>query len=98
MMTDTLFRISSITCFCLPVLAVLFFRLYRHASLLALMAYYAMTILRCISSDSMPPSPDFSNTWDVLFNYIEIPLMLSALLFFCPAKQRQQKMHFIIGS
>jgi hypothetical protein len=97
MIPDTLYGITSVICFSLPILAILLFRLYRHVSLIALMIYYALTILHCVSSNSIPPEPDFKNTWEVLFNYIEIPLMLSALLFFCPAKQRKQKIHFFIG-
>jgi uncharacterized protein with PQ loop repeat len=97
MILDTLFGLTSVICFSLPIAAILFFRLFRHVSLIALMVYYTLTILRCLSSSSIPPSPDFKNSWEVLFNYIEIPLMLSALLFFCPAKQRKQKIHFLIG-
>ena len=97
MMPTSLFGITSIICFSLPILAILYFRLYRHASLIALMVYYALTILRCIGSNSVPPSPVFTNTWDVLYSYVETPLMLLSLLFFCPAKQRQQKIRVVMG-
>jgi hypothetical protein len=97
MIPNDLFGITSVTCFCLPILAILYYRLYRHASLIALMVYYALTILHCIGSTTMPPSPDLKNTWEVLYNYIEVPLMLLSLLFFCPVKQRQHKMHTVIG-
>lgn len=96
MITDSLLSASYILCFSLPIVAILYFRLYRHASLIALMVYYFLTILHCLGSSNMPPSPDFKDTWEVLYNYIEIPLMLSALLFFCPARQRQQKIHRFI--
>lgn len=95
-MPNNLFGVTSVLCFSLPILAILFFRLYRHASLIALMIYYSLTILHCLSSSTMPPSPDFKDTWEVLYNYIEIPLMLSALLFFCPARQKQEKIHSLI--
>ncbi|HET7896308.1 MAG TPA: hypothetical protein VFL47_01515 [Flavisolibacter sp.] len=75
---------------------VLVFQLYRHASLIALMLYYVLTILHCLGSNATPPSPDFKNAWEVVYNFIEIPLMLSALLFFCPAKKKQQKIHYVI--
>jgi len=97
MIPNVLFGASSVACFGLPILVILFYRLYRHASLIALMVYYTLSILHCLGSNSMPPSPDFSNTWEVLYNYIEIPLMLLALLFFCPASQKQQKIQFVIG-
>lgn len=97
MIPNTLFGITSIICFALPVLAILYFRLYRHVSLIALMVYYILTILRCLGSSNIPPLPDFKDTWEVLFYYIEVPLTLSALLFFCPAKGRQQKMQSLIS-
>lgn len=94
---ESLFGVSSLLCFSLPVLVILLFRLYRHASLIALMAYYALTILHCVTAESVPPVPDFKNGWDVAYSYIEIPLMLTSLLFFCPAKARQQKIHLLIA-
>lgn len=96
MMPNNLFGITSVICFSLPIAAILLFRLYRHASLIALMVYYTFTILHCLGSATMPPSPDFKNTWEVVYNYIEVPLMLSALLFFCPARHKQQKIHLLI--
>jgi len=93
----SLFGLSSIACFALPVLAILIFRLYRHASLIALMLYYVLTIFHCLNAESTPPVPNFHNPWDVAYSYAEIPLMLTALLFFCPAKQRQQKIHLLIA-
>lgn len=97
MIPTVLLEVSSAVCFGLPVFIILFYRLYRHASLIALVVYYLLTILHLVGSNTMPPSPDFNNTWEVLYNYIEIPLMLSALLFFCPASQKQQKVHVFIG-
>ncbi|MDB5206825.1 MAG: hypothetical protein JWR72_1900 [Flavisolibacter sp.] len=92
----SLFGLTSIACFGLPILVILAFRLYRHASLIALLLYYVLTIVHCLNAESIPPVPNFQSAWDVAYSYVEIPLMLSALLFFCPAKLRQQKMHNII--
>lgn len=97
MIPDVLFGISSVVCFALPIAVILFYRLHRHASLLALMVYYVLTIFHCIGSATMPPSPDLSKTWEVLYNYLEIPLILLALLFFCPVNHRQQKVHLFIA-
>lgn len=91
-MPVALTQFLSVICFSLPVLIIFYFQLYRHASLLALVAYYLLNILHCLNSASMPPSLDFRNGGDVLYNVIEIPLMLLALFFFCPAAQRQQRM------
>ncbi len=97
MTPNSLLGIASIACFSIPIFMILFYRLYKHVSLIALMIYYVLIILHCLGSNTVPPAPDLQNTWEVLFNYIEIPLMLSALLFFCPTKQKQQKIHFVIG-
>lgn len=97
MIPDVLFGVSSVVCFALPICVILFYRLHRHASLIALMAYYIITIFHCIGSATLPPSPDLSNGWEVLYNYIEVPLMMLALLFFCPASHRHQKLHLFIA-
>jgi hypothetical protein len=97
MLTDSLFGFTSVVCFSLPVVIILFFRLFRHIGLLALLVYYTLTILRCVSSNNVPPEPNLKNGWDVLYNYLEIPLMLSTLLFFCRARKRQEKIHFLMG-
>jgi hypothetical protein len=97
MMTNSLFSATSILCFGLPVLMIFFFRLYRHSSLIALAFYYTLTVLRCLSANTIPPVPDFTNPFDVAYMYVEIPLILTALLFFCPVSHRQQSIHRIIG-
>jgi hypothetical protein len=96
MLTDTLLGFTSVVCFSLPVVTILFFRLFRHISLLALLVYYTVSILRCINSNSMPPELNFRDDWAVLYNYLETPLTLLALLFFSPGG-KQQKVHFLIG-
>lgn len=101
MFPDTLNSITAVFCFALPILTVLFFRLYRHASLIALVAYYTLAILHGIGSDSRLTAPDFMNGMEMLFSFIQLPLLLLALLFFYPVKQRQQKLYlpifFFIG-
>lgn len=97
-MSQTLFGLTSIFCFALPILTILYFRLFRHTSLIALMVYYGLAILRCLNSSSLPPVPDFNNTAEALFGYIEVPLMLLALHFFCPAKQHQQPVYRFVAA
>jgi len=97
MITISLFGLTSILCFGLPVLVIFLFRLYRHTSLIALALYYTLTIFHCLNAETIPPVPNFNNPFDVAYTYLEIPLILTALLFFCPAKQRQRNMHTLIG-
>lgn len=96
-MNLTLFGLSSVLCFSLPILVILLFRLYRHTSLIALMLYYGLTILHCLTAESIPPVPNFSNPGDVLYSYVEIPLVLSSLLFFCHGQRRQLMKKVLIG-
>lgn len=96
MITISLFGLTSILCFGLPVLAIVLFRLYRHTSLIALGVYYLLTIVHCLYADTIPPVPNFQNPLDIVYSYVEIPLMLASLLFFCHARQRQQLMQKII--
>jgi uncharacterized protein with PQ loop repeat len=70
--------------------------LYRHASLIALALYYALTIFHCVNAVTIPPVPDFNNPFEIAYTYLEIPLILTALLFFCPTKQRRN-MHLLIA-
>ena len=97
MITISLFGLTSILCFGLPVFVIVLFRLYRHTSLIALALYYSLTIIHCINAESIPPVPDFKNPFEVAYLYLEIPLILTALLFFCPVKQRQRNMHMLIA-
>lgn len=97
MITISLFGLTSILCFGLPVFVIVLFRLYRHTSLIALALYYALTIFHCLNAATIPPVPDFHNPFDVAYTYLEIPLMLTALLFFCPVRNRQRNMQALIG-
>jgi hypothetical protein len=93
---NTLFGLSSVLCFGLPILVILLFRLYRHTSLIALMVYYGLTIVHCLTAESIPPVPTFTNPWDVVYSFVEIPLVLSSLLFFCHIRQRRQVMQKVL--
>lgn len=97
MNSEILFAASSILCFSLPLLVIVLFRLYRHTSLIALAVYYGLTIFHCLYADSIPPVPNFTNPWDVLYSYIEIPLILTSLLFFCHVRERRQLMQKVLG-
>ncbi|MDQ6610415.1 MAG: hypothetical protein M3Y85_11405 [Bacteroidota bacterium] len=97
MITDSLFNITSILCFSLPILVIVLFRLYRHLSLIALVFYYALTLIHCLFAQSIPPVPNFANKIDVLYGFIELPLLLASLLFFCGNRQGHQFMKNLIA-
>lgn len=93
---NAFFGVASIIAFFFPVAVILFYRLYKHRSLTALMIYYLMTALYSIMSEyHIPISTDFRRAAGVINNYLDVPLMLTALLFFCPNKQKQRKIHYL---
>lgn len=96
MISISLYGVTSILCFGLPVLAIVLFKLYRHTSLIALALYYVVTIVHCLYAQNIPPVPDFQSSFDIAYSYIEIPLMLTSLLFFCHIRERRQIMQKII--
>lgn len=78
----------------LPVAAILYHKLYRHRSLAALCIYYAVTAFYSLMAGGyLPVSAPYVRAFGVLNNYLDVPLMLTALLFFCPNKQKQKPVH-----
>lgn len=96
MLPNNFIGVISIACVSLPVFAVLFFRLYRHTSIIALLSYYVLTVFHGLGSNALPALPDQPDSWDALYHFLEVPLMLSVLLFFCPVQQKQQEMQIFM--
>lgn len=90
----TLVVVTAVLCFLLPILTILYFRLYRHASLIALVAFYGLMLVRYADGNSLEPA--LENPAGTLFHCIEYPLLLAALLFFSPAKTQKQNIHWLI--
>ena len=82
--------VACILSFTLPIAAVIYNRFYTHRSLAALMIYYSITALdNAMAQGLIPVSDTFSRNFGVLNNFLDVPLMLTALLFFCPNRQKQ---------
>lgn len=80
----------------LPVAAISYYQLYRHRSLAALLLSFLTTALFNLMQEGVIPVPtSFMQGYGVVNNYLDIPLMLTALLFFCPNKQKQKTVHVI---
>lgn len=97
MYPETLSGLLSFLCFSLPVFTIFFFRLYRHAGLLAIMGYYLLYMFRYLCGQAFPAEAAYNSTSEVLFNFFEIPLTLSTLLFFCPARHHQLQIRSVIA-
>jgi hypothetical protein len=99
MQWNTFIGIAASLSFFLPVAAIFYYKLYQHRSLMALLISYLITALyNLLSQTPFNISPGFLQNFGVVNNYLDIPLMLLSLLFFCPNKQKQKRVHIILGA
>jgi len=82
----------------LPLGVIILNRFYIHRSLAALFLYFLFTaVYNMMDSGILPASKIFQRNFGILTNYLDVPLMMSALLFFCPSKRKQRNIFFLIG-
>ena len=80
----------------LPIVVIFYNRYYTHRSLIALLTYYTLMFVDNFLNESIVPSSTLLNRIVILIdNYTNVPLVLTALLFFCPIKQRQGKIRIL---
>ncbi len=88
--------IISIVSFIIPVTIIIAYRFYNHRSLAALMVYYIMEALYYMMFEHLlPVTTNFQAGFGILDNYLDAPLMMTSLLFFCPNKQKQRKVYIL---
>jgi hypothetical protein len=93
---NTFFGVTATVCLFFPVATILYYRLFKHRSLTALMiAYLSTGIYSLMQSKLISVTPQMQKGFGVVNDYLNIPLMLTALLFFCPVRQRQRAVHLI---
>src|SRR6476620_8037231 len=96
---NTIFGIICIVALSFPVAVILYNKFYTNRSLAAILIYFSMTASYNLISLSVFPVPEaFQTYYAILNNYLDVPLMLVALLFFCPGKQKQRFVHVLIAS
>ena len=87
---NAIFGIACLVSFTLPIVVIIYNRYYTHRSLAALLIYYTFIFLdNFLAENIISVSATVSTTVSLLDNYCDVPLMLTALLFFCPSKQKQ---------
>ncbi len=87
---NTLFGIACILSLTAPIAVIIYHRYYLHRSLAALLIYFTVTLIYLLMAQQIiPVSNAIRVNSGVLVNYLDVPLMLTALLFFCPNKQKQ---------
>jgi hypothetical protein len=96
---NTIIGVAATFSMLLPAAAVIYYKLYQHRSLAALLVSYLSTAVYNLMSDGIiPATASFKATYAIINNYLDIPLMLTALLFFCPIKKKQRTVHIITGA
>jgi hypothetical protein len=82
-----------------PVLLILAGGLFKNGSLLALLFYYLLTgvyVLTTLQVLTLPPV--LLHKGAVVFNYLDAPLMLLALLFFCNECRKCKGVLYTLGA
>src|SRR6266498_2434507 len=93
---DAILGVACVITVTLPIVVILYNRYYTHRSLAALLAYYTLIFIDNLFGEGIIPStPALSRVINYIDNYSNIPLILAALLFFCPTKQRQNKVRML---
>src|ERR1700694_147039 len=91
--------IACILCFFLPVAVILHNRFYTHRSLVALLLYFFVAgSYNLLSEKLIPIRGSLLDGYGLLSNYLDVPLMLTGLLFFCPNRQKQKIVHVLIAA
>ena len=95
---NTFIGVAASVSFLLPVAVIVYHKLYRHRSLAALSITYLTTSIYILMSEGFIDAPlPFIRYFGMANNYMDVPLMLTALLFFCPIRQKQRGVHIVTG-
>jgi hypothetical protein len=95
---NTIAGIAATVSLFLPVAVILYYKLFEHRSLAALMASYLLTgIYNLMSNQWIVVPAAFLRNFGIANNLLDIPLILLSLLFFCPIKSKQKTVYFILG-
>lgn len=99
MSLNTVIGVACTASFFLPIAVVVANGFHQHRSLAALSLNYFFTALyNAMSLEFIPASADVKMYAGIITNYIDVPLMLIALLFFCPGKQKQRVVYILTVS
>lgn len=81
----------------LPVIIILVLRLYNNPSLLFISVYYLLTAAyNFMQLGLINVSANIKQSFGVIINYADAPLMLLVLLFFCNTKKLKRGVYFTI--
>ncbi|HEX2534114.1 MAG TPA: hypothetical protein VHK69_10285, partial [Chitinophagaceae bacterium] len=87
---NTLLGIASTCAFLLPMTLIMAGRLYQNRSLLALFLYFLLVFVYNLMTEGfLPVSIGWRRGFGTLVNYLDAPLMLIFLLFFCVQQRKR---------
>jgi hypothetical protein len=87
---NAILGIACIVSLTAPLAVTIYHRYYKHRSLAALFIYFAVILLYLLMSQGfIPVNKNVRINFGIFTNYLDVPLMLTTLLFFCPNKQKQ---------
>ena len=92
---DATLGVASIIAFSLPIVVIFYNRYYTHRSLAALLMYYSFILIDNLFGGVINSAPALNRVINYVDNYTNIPLILTALLFFCASKERQGKVRML---
>jgi len=93
---DAILGVACVIALTAPIVVIFYNRYYTHRSLAALLAYYILMLIDNLFCEYIIPSTStLSRVINYIDNYTNIPLLLTALVFFCPSKQRQGKIRLL---
>ncbi|HVG40279.1 MAG TPA: hypothetical protein VM888_01615 [Chitinophagaceae bacterium] len=81
-----------------PVSLITFFGLYKNISLFILCIYYLVTgIYNLMMQGYISIAPSFTKSFGTVLNYLDTPMMLMVLLFFCASTWKKKVIYFSIA-
>lgn len=93
---NAILGVVCVVSFTMPIVVVLYNRYYTHRSLIALLCYYILVFADNLFNENfVPGNPTICWTLSLIDNYAYPPLMLTALLFFCPSRKKQNKIRLL---
>ena len=93
---NAILGVACVVSFLFPVAVIIYNRYYTHRSLAALLVYYFILLIdNALGEGLIPSTPSFARAFGIFDNYTDVPLMLTALLFFCPSKQKQSRIQIL---
>ena len=82
-----------------PALIIFFCRLFNNKSLLTLGIYFLFVgLYNLMAADLLPASDEFIRKAGIVNNYLDTPLVLLFLLFFCTTSRQQNVLYISLGA